>query len=71
MTSVGKTYTMQGADGTIGLVQLATYDLLRSLSLKYSPSEFRVIISYVEVYNEVILYFYNNYLYFIFNISIY
>lgn len=67
MTSVGKTYTMQGGDGTIGLVQLATYDLIRSLSLKYSTSEFRVVISYVEVYNEVIkLYLYLFYFYSVF-----
>lgn len=55
MTSVGKTFTMQGGEGSIGLVQLSTYDLIRSLNLRYSLSEFRVMISYVEVYNEVLL----------------
>jgi hypothetical protein len=53
MTSVGKTFTMQGGEGSVGLVQLATYDLLRSLSLKYTPSEYRVFASYIEIYNEV------------------
>jgi hypothetical protein len=55
MTSVGKTYTMQGGEGSVGLVQLATYDLLRSLSLKFTPSEYRVFASYIEIYNEVFL----------------
>jgi hypothetical protein len=55
MTSVGKTFTMQGGEGSVGLVQLATYDLLRSLSLKYTPSEYRVFASYIEIYNEVLL----------------
>jgi hypothetical protein len=53
MTSVGKTFTMQGGEGSIGLVQLATYDLLRSLALNYPPAEYRVMASYVEIYNEV------------------
>jgi hypothetical protein len=46
---------MQGGEGSVGLVQLATYDLLRSLSLKFTPSEYRVFASYIEIYNEVFL----------------
>lgn len=50
-TSSGKTFTMQGADKTEGLIQYAAKDIFETIKVQEN-SESAVKISYVEIYNE-------------------
>lgn len=50
-TSSGKTFTMQGADQTEGLIQYAAKDIFDTIEADES-SESAVKVSYVEIYNE-------------------
>lgn len=52
-TSSGKTYTMLGAQGSQGVLELAATDLFRHIGAT-STRDFIVRVSFVEIYNEVI-----------------
>ena len=52
-TSSGKTYTMLGAQGSQGVLELAATDLFRHIA-DTSNRDFIVRVSFVEIYNEVI-----------------
>jgi centromeric protein E len=52
-TSSGKTYTMLGAQGSQGVLELAATDLFRHIG-DTANRDFIVRVSFVEIYNEII-----------------
>lgn len=55
-TGAGKTYTMLGALDSPGVMVLTLNDLYRRMrnDPQYAESEFKVTLSYMEIYNEII-----------------
>jgi kinesin family protein 18/19 len=52
-TGSGKTYTMLGSDNQPGLIFLTLYNLFYKISL-LEDKKYRVLLSYIEIYNETI-----------------
>ena len=51
-TTSGKTHTMLGTDQAPGLIRLCGEDLFKSI--QNLPEDFKVVVSYLEVYNEML-----------------
>ena len=51
-TSSGKTFTMQGAGNTEGLIQFSARDIFESIQQSEANVESVIKVSYVEIYNE-------------------
>lgn len=54
-TGSGKTYTMTGTMESPGIMVLILQDLFKAIQEKKVDKEFSIKMSYVEIYNEVIL----------------
>lgn len=54
-TGSGKTFTMTGTLESPGIMVLILQDLFKAIQERRSDKEFSIKMSYVEIYNEVIL----------------
>lgn len=54
-TGSGKTFTMTGTIDSPGIMVLILQDLFKAIQEKKAEKEFNIKMSYVEIYNEVIL----------------
>ena len=52
-TSSGKTHTMKGNNKEPGIIPLGIYSLFKTIS-KTTNRDFRIAVSYLEIYNEII-----------------
>lgn len=53
-TGAGKTYTMLGTEDDLGVMGRSVKELFRQIELNSSQREYKLKISYIEVYNEII-----------------
>lgn len=53
-TGAGKTYTMLGREDDLGVMGRSVKELFRQIELNSSQREYKLKISYIEVYNEII-----------------
>lgn len=53
-TGAGKTYTMLGTDDDPGIMALALNDLFLEMERTYADMSYKVSMSYLEIYNEMI-----------------
>lgn len=53
-TGAGKTYTMLGTEDNLGVMGRSVKELFRQIELNSSQREYKLKISYIEVYNEII-----------------
>lgn len=51
-TGAGKTYTMLGTEENYGLMGLTFIELFRKLEEQKKTKEFKILMSYLEIYNE-------------------
>ena len=51
-TGAGKTYTMLGTDDIYGIMGLTFLELFRKIDEQKKNKEFKVLMSYLEIYNE-------------------
>lgn len=51
-TGAGKTYTMLGTEENPGIMMLSIDELFRSIERYQSERDYKLKVSYVEVYNE-------------------
>ena len=51
-TGAGKTYTMLGTEDTYGVMGLTFYELFRKIDEQKRQKEFKILMSYLEIYNE-------------------
>lgn len=53
-TGAGKTHTMLGAENQVGVVELAFAELFRKVEEQRRSKEFKILMSYLEIYNETV-----------------
>ena len=53
-TGAGKTHTMLGSQNDLGIMGRSIKELFRQIQLNSSDREYKLKISYIEVYNEII-----------------
>ncbi len=53
-TGAGKTHTMLGEQNDLGIMGRSVHELFRQIELKSTERDYKLKISYIEVYNEII-----------------
>ncbi|KAJ3334227.1 hypothetical protein HDU76_006599 [Blyttiomyces sp. JEL0837] len=53
-TSSGKTHTMHGSEKEPGIIFMAAQDIFERINSMQSESSFKVTVSYLEIYNEIV-----------------
>lgn len=53
-TGAGKTYTMLGEQNDLGIMGRSVHELFRQIELNSNERDYKLKISYIEVYNEII-----------------
>jgi kinesin family protein 18/19 len=53
-TGAGKTHTMLGEQNDLGIMGRSVHELFRQIELNSNERDYKLKISYIEVYNEII-----------------
>ena len=59
-TGAGKTYTMLGTENVYGVMGLTFQELFKRIDMQKKDKEFKILMSYLEIYNENIRDLLNN-----------